>query len=500
MRRWILILGTFVFATVLAGRTQAQDSPSDAAATRAANLEADISYRIIGGTLALDKAWPWQIALFKRAANGAYVFQCGGSVIDKNWILTAAHCVYNDANNSYFDARDFFVLEDVTRIEKALTQNRSGRRLAVAQVIGHETYDAKAITDDIALLRLASPATSSPVTLNFPGGNALESPGSMVTVTGWGLIKPFNSKWEDFKTHEKIQAGDARYFTNRLMEVTIPLVDCSQAPSNWHTDRRQVCAGLGEGGKDSCRGDSGGPLVGRDSEGFYEQIGVVSFGAVECGRKGVYGVYSKVSAFENWIHIKTGIDFKKPEKPSPPVKPPAAPAPPIKPPPAPEPPAKPISDNKAGLTIGFVQGNTLKVGQSVQVKVTAQKSGYLLLLDITPDGRTAQIYPNARSLKASASTNRIEPNRPLLVPDRGNPYQGFEYRIDPPNGEGSLLAILSEQPLTSVTMPDLPKTMEKAETLEYLAGVLGELKRDLSVSNGAASEWSYVVAPYRIVR
>ncbi len=57
-----------------------------------------------------------------------------------------------------------------------------------------------------------------------------------------------------------------------------------------------LCAGRREGGADTCSGDSGGPL--RDAGGLV--VGVTSWG-VGCGRPGLPGVYTRVSAFALWI-------------------------------------------------------------------------------------------------------------------------------------------------------------------------------------------------------
>ena len=54
--------------------------------------------------------------------------------------------------------------------------------------------------------------------------------------------------------------------------------------------------------KDSCQGDSGGPLVFREfARDPWVQVGIVSFGNILCGKEGMPGVYTKVSAFMPWI-------------------------------------------------------------------------------------------------------------------------------------------------------------------------------------------------------
>ena len=46
------------------------------------------SARVVNGENASPHAWPWQISL---RVNGRHI--CGGSLIDKDWVVTAAHCV-----------------------------------------------------------------------------------------------------------------------------------------------------------------------------------------------------------------------------------------------------------------------------------------------------------------------------------------------------------------------------------------------------------------------
>jgi hypothetical protein len=165
----------------------------------------------------------------------------------------------------------------------------------------------------------------------------------------------------------------------------------------------------------------------------------------------------------------------------------------------------PVGNNRAEVAVSFVQGETLKVGQTVQVKVTTGKPGYLLLLDMTPGRKATLIFPNERSLSTPAGrakSNYIEPSRPLLVPDPKNPYEGFEFIIEPPLGAGALVAILSADPLQSISsLPALPKTMDQTEALEYFANLTEELSRNLEVGGTARTrDWSYAVKGYQIVQ
>ena len=78
---------------------------------------------------------------------------------------------------------------------------------------------------------------------------------------------------------------------------------CMKKNNNFSPRKSQICAGA-ELGKDSCRGDSGGGLFiqknEKEKETAWYLIGIVSFGAKECGN-GHAGVYTRVSSFITWI-------------------------------------------------------------------------------------------------------------------------------------------------------------------------------------------------------
>lgn len=96
-----------------------------------------------------------------------------------------------------------------------------------------------------------------------------------------------------------------------MQTVQLPVQDtdtCQKAFANARNaiiDNRILCAGYLAGGKDSCKGDSGGPYIyasnysiGREK--YLYQIGVVSYG-FKCAEAGYPGVYTRVTAFIDWI-------------------------------------------------------------------------------------------------------------------------------------------------------------------------------------------------------
>ena len=70
---------------------------------------------------------------------------------------------------------------------------------------------------------------------------------------------------------------------------------------NWYNsvnNNLQICAGTKQGGKDNCYGDYGEPLYHKNS---LTQIGIVSYGARNCGIPNVSGVYTRISGYKDFI-------------------------------------------------------------------------------------------------------------------------------------------------------------------------------------------------------
>jgi secreted trypsin-like serine protease len=223
--------------------------------------------RIIGGR---QSEWPFAVAITSNGLqSGQY---CGGSLIGKDAVLTAAHCQVATTDKVIVGRTD-------------LTLSSSGKVLAVREVKNHAAYDPDTHDNDIAVLKLAESVPNETLRI-YDGSSDLS--GQQALVVGWGYTR---------------EGGPQ---SPKLLEVEVPVIGNSLCSTGYAPDRvgitsNMLCAGLAQGGKDSCQGDSGGPLVVKGSDGKWLQAGVVSFG-IGCARPNRYGVYTRVANFAPWIH------------------------------------------------------------------------------------------------------------------------------------------------------------------------------------------------------
>lgn len=239
--------------------------------------------RIIGGNPADQGQFPSIAYLMKQEISGGRTFFCAGSLIDDNWVLTAAHCLkgHTVGNTRIRTGElDSFV---VTPYEQMVS---------VSRFIPHPLYSETQNLNDIALIELATPIQSiddvvKPIVLPF---NVTEYyPGEDCAVAGWGSIA---------------EGGATQH---QLRFTYIPLVsqnDCEVAYPGLISSS-MICAGYPQGGTDACAGDSGGPLSCGDVQNQLD--GIVSWG-IGCGRPGYPGVYTKVAPFVDWIVSNVGLE------------------------------------------------------------------------------------------------------------------------------------------------------------------------------------------------
>jgi hypothetical protein len=226
---------------------------------------------IVGGTPAAAGAYPFMASLQAVTAGGAYAHFCGGSLLDREWVLTAAHCVHAPA------PADFRVVVGATRLSA-----RDGEVRQPAEIKIHPDYDGDATHGaDVALIRLSAPVDDvAPIEPVRPAERAGWQAGAPATVIGWGVTN---------------ETGKAPSDELRSVRVAIQADSAMAAPGAYggaFLASDMVGAGRAGGGADGCFGDSGGPLViGRGPN--LRQVGIVSFGA-SCARPGYPGVFSRI--------------------------------------------------------------------------------------------------------------------------------------------------------------------------------------------------------------
>ncbi|GCB78662.1 hypothetical protein scyTo_0020132 [Scyliorhinus torazame] len=224
--------------------------------------------RIVNGEDAVPGSWPWQVSMQQR--NGFHF--CGGSLINENWVVTAAHCSVS--------TRHVVVIGDYNKC----TADGKSQSISVAKAITHPYWNSNTINYDITLVKLSSPVKFnqqvSPVCL--AGTNSIISAGKLCVTTGWGLT---NSN--AFRTPCILQ------------QTSLPILSNVQCQKYWGNMISDVMICAGASGASSCMGDSGGPLVCQEG-GAWSLVGIVSWGSGNCSPRNP-GVYARVSEFRNWI-------------------------------------------------------------------------------------------------------------------------------------------------------------------------------------------------------
>ncbi|TKS79927.1 Serine protease 56 [Collichthys lucidus] len=236
-------------------------------------------------------SWPWLVNL---QLDGGLM--CGGVLVDSSWVVTAAHCFAGSRSESYWTAvvGEF----DITKTDP------DEQVLKVNRIIPHPKFNPKTFNNDIALVELTSPVVLSNRVTPVCLPSSMEPPtGSPCLVAGWGSL--YEGKWE------MIDILMAHLLTV-VMEAKVPLLPqstCKSALGKELVTNTMLCAGYLSGGIDSCQGDSGGPLIYQDRiSGRFQLHGITSWGD-GCGEKGKPGVYTRVSAFSDWIQAEIQKTF-----------------------------------------------------------------------------------------------------------------------------------------------------------------------------------------------
>uniref|UniRef100_A0AAG5DS92 Peptidase S1 domain-containing protein n=1 Tax=Anopheles atroparvus TaxID=41427 RepID=A0AAG5DS92_ANOAO len=243
------------------------------------------SDRIAFGKDAKLFEYPW-MALLRSGRE----WICGGTLINKRYVLTAAHCVKNEVVDSV-RLGEFELNRTIDCDMRGEVCADPPQDIPVERVIIHEEYSIRRKQHDIALLRLTREATMNDnvIPICLPVTPALQTKLPTFFVAGWG-------------------ATENSVHSNKLQFTKLNLVPVNECQTQLRVEDRyvnlydtQLCARGEEELSDNCVGDSGGPLKSVSVNARFVQYGVVSFGLKSCGKRTAPGVYTKVEHYLDWI-------------------------------------------------------------------------------------------------------------------------------------------------------------------------------------------------------
>ncbi|XP_065673701.1 chymotrypsin-like elastase family member 3B isoform X2 [Hydra vulgaris] len=231
--------------------------------------------RVIAGTTPVRGSWPWQVLMLTNGRPG-----CGGTLIAPNWVLTAAHCVYQTSAQQH-----------VIRSGEHNVNVREGTEedIQAAALFTHHLYNPRTMDNDIALIKLSrSFKTNDHVSIAcLPNTEA--PAGTPCYITGWGKIA-HPGQMTHLLQQGRMNTVDRRTCHNlNTRNIPFPITNA------------MVCAGDGGRSRMSgCHGDSGGPFV-CNRGGRWEVHGAVSHGSSDCRSDKTYTVFANVHYFKSWI-------------------------------------------------------------------------------------------------------------------------------------------------------------------------------------------------------
>jgi len=270
--------------------------------------------RIIGGSQLKEGDHPWLVSLegdfskkFLGITYSKKTLHCGGSLIKRKWVLTAAHCFVNDKIGSkakeakYWTARlgeierESGMWDTLADIAGSVFGRDDWKTWEITgeKIIIHSGYTGKDYwKHDIALLKLEEevPLTEAlvgEVRLPAQGDSDYPKSGDMCVAMGWGCKK---------------HGGQVADYAQKVELMALSNILCKIYWSKASFDTR-LCAGEAEQHKGVCSGDSGGPLMCKNHDRWY-QAGVTSFASADAPGE-FPGVFTRVSSYVNWINQNT---------------------------------------------------------------------------------------------------------------------------------------------------------------------------------------------------
>ncbi|KAJ8961845.1 hypothetical protein NQ318_021462 [Aromia moschata] len=239
---------------------------------------------IVGGTLATRQEFP-HMAIVGYGSGNNIVWDCGGSLISKRFILTAAHCIWHRESGP------------ATVVKLGITNITDSNHLQeynINEIIPHPKYTNKSRYNDIALFKLSKNVKLNPYVRPACLNTEKDIKYSNAIASGWGNIAFIGSG------------------SNDLLKVILEIFPTAKCNDTYKRDIMKkkstvkqgiledlmICAGSSEDIKNTCQ------VYHEETEDvrcMYDVVGITSFGK-SCGlEKDLPGVYTRVSGYIEWI-------------------------------------------------------------------------------------------------------------------------------------------------------------------------------------------------------
>jgi Trypsin len=282
--------------------------------------------RIIGGYGGEQSDWPFMAFIAYFDVSGNLEFNCTGTVVAPNVVLTAAHCAVDETTGAPIDPGGFAVVTNsVDWTDQAQRHVSPVSRVIVDPgyvPLPEDTYDA-------ALLVLSNPTSAPAIPLATSSDEYLDAGGTGALVAGWGetyfgdpLVQEL-LQWAPTVVQDPSYCGQYDAYFDSFAQL------CAVNPPDFLTG--------------TCNGDSGGPLVSQDAGGQLVELGIITSGPADCNTDSA-DYFTNVIPLSAWV--SSWIQAVAPPPPAPPPTPAPVPSSPPATSPATSPPALPT------LTLG----------------------------------------------------------------------------------------------------------------------------------------------------